>query len=169
VRLAIAQLNPTVGDLTGNRKLVEEAAARAEAGGAEIAVFPELVLTGYPPMDLLERDGFVRDQIAELETLAPASRGIDLVLGVAVPAEGGGSKRLANAAVLLRGGKQVAVQAKSLLPTYDVFDENRYFIPADRREADLRRLRREPLLHPGRPARAGRHARPRLSPRSHDL
>ena len=134
MRLAIAQLNPTVGDLTGNRKLVEEAAARAEAGGAEIAVFPELVLTGYPPMDLLERDGFVRDQIAELETLAPASRGIDLVLGVAVPAEGGGSKRLANAAVLLRGGKQVAVQAKSLLPTYDVFDENRYFIPADRRE-----------------------------------
>jgi NAD+ synthetase len=133
VRIAIAQLNPTVGDLAGNRKLVEEAAARAEAAGAEIALFSEMVLTGYPPMDLLERDGFVRDQLAELERLAPLSRGIDLVLGAVVPLEGGGSKRLANAAVLLRGGERVAVRAKSLLPTYGVFDEKRYFVPTDRR------------------------------------
>jgi NAD+ synthase (glutamine-hydrolysing) len=134
VRIAIAQLNPTVGDLSGNRRLVEEAAARAEAAGADIAVFSEMVLTGYPPMDLLERDGFVRDQLAELEKLAPISRGIDLALGAVVPLDGDGSKRLANAAVLLRDGKRVAVQAKSLLPTYDVFDENRYFIPTNRRE-----------------------------------
>jgi NAD+ synthetase len=134
VRLAIVQLNPTVGDLSGNRKLVEDAAARAEAAGAEIAVFPEMVLTGYPPMDLLERDGFVRDQLAELEKLAPASRGIDLALGAVVPVEAPGPKHLANAAILLRGGEQAAAQAKSLLPTYDVFDENRYFVPTDRRE-----------------------------------
>ena len=134
MRIAIAQLNPTVGDLTGNRKLVEEAAARAEAAGAEIAVFSEMILTGYPPMDLLERDGFVRDQLAELESLAPRSRGVDLALGAVFPVEGGDSKRLVNAAVLLRRGERVAVQAKSLLPTYDVFDEKRYFVPADRRE-----------------------------------
>ncbi len=134
MRIAIAQLNPTVGDLTGNRKLVEEAAVRAEAAGAEIAVFPEMVLTGYPPMDLLERDGFVRDQLAELEILAPLSRGIDMALGAVLPVEGGSSKRLINTAVLLRGGERVAVQGKSLLPTYDVFDEKRYFVPTDRRE-----------------------------------
>jgi NAD+ synthetase len=134
VRIAIVQLNPTVGDLTGNRKRVEEEAVRAEAAGAEIAVFSEMVLTGYPPMDLLERDGFVRDQLAELESLAPVSRGIDLALGAVLPAEGDRSKRLVNAAVLLRGGERVAVQGKSLLPTYDVFDEKRYFVPTDRRE-----------------------------------
>ncbi len=134
MRIAIAQLNPTVGDLTGNRKLVEEAAARAEATGAEIALFPEMVLTGYPPMDLLERHGFVRDQLAELDALAPLSRNIDLALGAVVPVQGGSSKRLANAAVLLRGGEQVAVRTKSLLPTYGVFDEKRYFAPAKRRE-----------------------------------
>jgi len=134
VRLAIVQLNPTVGDLSGNRKLVEDAAVRAEAAGAEIAVFSEMVLTGYPPMDLLERDGFVRDQLTELDKLAPFSRGVDLALGAVFPAEGGSSRRLINAAVLLRSGERVAVQAKSLLPTYDVFDEKRYFVPADRRE-----------------------------------
>jgi len=134
VRIAIAQLNPTVGDLAGNRRLVEEAGARAEAAGAEIAIFSEMVLTGYPPMDLLERDGFVHDQLAELESLAPLSRRIDLALGAVLPLEGGGSKRLANAVVLLRDGERVAVQAKSLLPTYDVFDEKRYFMPADRRQ-----------------------------------
>ena len=134
MRLAIVQLNPTVGDLSGNRKLVEDAAVRAEAAGAEIAVFSEMVLTGYPPMDLLERDGFVRDQLAELDKLAPFSRGIDLALGAVFPVDGGSSRRLTNAAVLLRGGERVAVQAKSLLPTYDVFDEKRYFMPADRRE-----------------------------------
>jgi NAD+ synthase (glutamine-hydrolysing) len=134
VRFAIAQLNPTVGDLTGNRRLVEDAAARAEAAGAELVVFSEMVLTGYPPMDLLERDGFVRDQLAELEQLAPLSRGIDIALGVVLPVEESRSKRLANAAVLLRGGERVAVQSKSLLPTYDVFDEKRYFLPTQRRE-----------------------------------
>ena len=73
MRIALAQLNPTVGDLEGNRKLVEEAAAKALAAGASAVVLPELVLTGYPPMDLLEREGFIRDQLRELERLAAAS------------------------------------------------------------------------------------------------
>jgi NAD+ synthase (glutamine-hydrolysing) len=139
MRVALAQVNPTVGDLAGNRRLVEEAAAKAAAAGAHVVVLPELVLTGYPPMDLLERDGFVRDQLRELGALETASREIDLVLGAVLPDEHArrrghegrdGRKALRNAAVLLSGGRRVAFQAKSLLPTYDVFDETRYFEPA---------------------------------------
>ncbi|HEX2486550.1 MAG TPA: NAD+ synthase [Myxococcota bacterium] len=133
MRVALAQINPTVGDLRGNRGRVEEAARKAEAAGARLVVFPELVLTGYPPMDLLERDGFVRDQLRELEALGAASRGIAIALGAVLPVTPRGSKHLANAAVLLRGGARVAEQAKTLLPTYDVFDENRYFVPAAER------------------------------------
>jgi len=133
MRVAIAQVNPTVGDLRGNRKLVEEAAARA-AGRADLVVLPELVLSGYPPMDLLERDGFVRDQLAELDALREASRRIPIVLGAVVPAEPRGPRRLYNAAVLLAKGEVAAVRPKSLLPTYDVFDERRYFRGGEHRE-----------------------------------
>jgi NAD+ synthetase len=134
MRLAIAQVNPTVGDLAGNRRLAEEAAAKAVSERADLVVLPELVLTGYPPMDLLERDGFVRDQLAELDALLPISRSIPIVLGVAVPTRGQGRGGLQNAAVLLAGGERRAVRAKSLLPTYDVFDERRHFAPATQRE-----------------------------------
>jgi NAD+ synthase (glutamine-hydrolysing) len=135
MRVALAQINPTVGDLAGNRGRVEECVRKAEAAGAELVVVPELALTGYPPMDLLERDGFVRDQLRELERLEPASRGVAVVLGAVLPVEPRGSKRLSNCAVLLRGGRRAAVQAKTWLPTYDVFDENRYFVPAADRRA----------------------------------
>ena len=134
MKLAIAQVNPTVGDLAGNRRLVEEAAEKAAAAGADLVTLPEMVLTGYPPMDLLERDGFVRDQLRELETLEAASRRIAIVLGAVVPEPGGRPKALANAAVLLARGRRVASRGKSLLPSYDVFDEKRYFAPSTRRE-----------------------------------
>lgn len=130
MRIALAQINPTVGDLAGNRRLVEDSAAKAAAAGARLVVFPELALTGYPPMDLLERRGFVEDQLRELDALAPASQRIAIAVGAVLPTERRGGKTLANAAVLLAGGRRVAVQAKTLLPTYDVFDENRYFAPA---------------------------------------
>jgi NAD+ synthase (glutamine-hydrolysing) len=133
VKIALAQLNTTVGDLSGNRKLACEAAVRAQQAGAELVVLPELALTGYPPLDLLERDGFVRDQLRELDALAAASRGIAIAVGAVLPVERQAGKELANAAVLLKDGARVAWQAKSLLPTYDVFDENRYFVPAAER------------------------------------
>ena len=93
-----------------------------------------MVLTGYPPMDLLERKGFVRDQLRELEALEPASRRVAIVLGAVLPSPDGRLKQLSNAAVLLAGGKRVASQSKSLLPSYDVFDEKRYFDRAEKHE-----------------------------------
>jgi NAD+ synthetase len=135
VRVALAQIDPIVGDLSGNRGKIEEAARKAEAAGAALVVFPELALPGYPPLDLLERDGFVRDQLRELDRLAAASAGIAIVVGAVLPAENDGPHRLQNAAVLLRGGARIAAQAKTLLPTYDVFDEKRYFVPAAERRA----------------------------------
>jgi NAD+ synthetase len=134
MRVALAQINPTVGDLAGNRKLIEEAAARAAAERAELVVLPELALTGYPPLDLVERDGFVRDQLRELDTLAAASSGVAIAVGAVLPAERRDGKTLSNAAVLLAGGKRAFAQAKTHLPTYDVFDERRYFAAAERRE-----------------------------------
>ena len=104
MRVALAQIDPIVGDLAGNRAQVEEAARKAEAAGARLVVLPELALSGYPPMDLLERDGFVRDQLRELDRLAAASQGIAIVLGAVLPGERAGAKHLQNCAVLLQGG-----------------------------------------------------------------
>jgi NAD+ synthase (glutamine-hydrolysing) len=129
MRIALAQLNPTVGDLAGNRRLVEEAAAKAASERADLLLTSEMVLTGYPPMDLLERNGFVRDQLRELDALAAASREVAIAIGAVVPIEGERGA-FQNACVLLRGGRREAVRAKTHLPTYDVFDERRWFTPA---------------------------------------
>jgi len=132
MKIALAQINPTVGDLAGNRRLAQEAAERAAAAGADCVVLPELALTGYPPMDLLERDRFVDDQLAELDELAKSSRDVTIVVGAVMRAERGDSKAIENAAVVLAGGKRLA-HRKTLLPTYDVFDESRYFAVATHR------------------------------------
>ena len=100
MRIALAQLNPTVGDLAGNRRLVEEAAAKAVAERADLVVLSEMVLTGYPPMDLLEREGFVRDQLRELEALLPASRDVAIALGAVLPGEGREPPRLQNLSLI---------------------------------------------------------------------
>jgi NAD+ synthase (glutamine-hydrolysing) len=123
-------MNPTVGDLAGNRRLSQEAAERAANAGADCVVLPELALTGYPPMDLLVRDRFVEDQLAELAELARSSRRITIVVGAVMPGEHSRSRTIENAAVVLAGGRQHAWRGKTLLPTYDVFDETRYFVPA---------------------------------------
>ena len=134
MRIAIAQVNPGVGDLQGNRRLVEEAVERAVTHRADLVALPEMVLTGYPPMDLLERDGFVRDQLRELEALLPLSRKLPIVLGAVIPAQDNRGPGLTNAAVLLTGGQRAGVQPKTHLPSYDVFDERRFFREAETRQ-----------------------------------
>jgi NAD+ synthase (glutamine-hydrolysing) len=131
VRVAIGQINPTIGDLAGNRRQIEDMAGKAAEAGAELAVFPELALLGYPPMDLLERRAVVEDAMRELDALLPASKRIPIALGAVLPAPESRPKPLVNAAVLLARGKRVATRAKTLLPTYDVFDEDRYFSPSE--------------------------------------
>lgn len=130
VKIALGQLNPTVGDLTGNARLVEEAAVKAARLGADLLVTSELVISGYPPRDLLLRQGFVRacrQAVAELAQRLPSGLGV-LVGHPDYPT--GLHCRPVNAASLLLDGKIQKTIHKSLLPNYDVFDEQRYFLEA---------------------------------------
>ncbi len=132
-RIALAQVNPTIGDLAGNAAKVRAATERARAAGASLVVFPELCLCGYPPRDFLDLPDFVdrcRRTLAELAAPAEWSRGIGVVLGFPEAPDGAPPPGLYNSAALLAAGAVRAVGRKSLLPTYDVFDETRYFLPA---------------------------------------
>jgi NAD+ synthetase len=131
VRLALLQIDSTVGAVRSNRLLVADAWGRARAGGAELAITPELVIPGYPPRDLVERADFVRACREELEGLAAVTaHGGALLCGTVERAPGAVGKPVHNSAALLRGGRVERIFHKSLLPTYDVFDEARYFRPA---------------------------------------
>jgi NAD+ synthase (glutamine-hydrolysing) len=123
VRIALAQNNPTVGDLEGNRRLIELAIGEAKAAGADLVALPELAITGYPPEDLVLRPSFVTDNLRTLAALAPAADGITAVVGF-VDRDG---DRIFNAAAVIVGGRVEAVYHKHLLPNYGVFDEKRYF------------------------------------------
>ncbi|HEY6118166.1 MAG TPA: NAD+ synthase [Candidatus Dormibacteraeota bacterium] len=127
MRIALAQVNPTVGDLAGNARLVVEWIGRARELAADIVCFPELVLTGYPPEDLVLKPSFVRDNIAQLEWVARATNGISAVVGF-VDEDGD----IFNAAAFLHDGQLKAVFHKVFLPNYGVFDEKRYFEPGHR-------------------------------------
>ena len=130
MRVAIGQINPTIGDFAGNVALVRTAMERASAAGAQLLVLPELALCGYPPMDLLEQPPFVDANLAAVDAVrAAAPAGMGVVVGY-VGRNPAGGKRLTNSVALLADGRLVASQAKTLLPTYDVFDEARYFEPA---------------------------------------
>ncbi|MEJ5368971.1 MAG: NAD+ synthase [Bryobacteraceae bacterium] len=132
MRIALCQINPTVGDLAGNLERVLAAAREADARGADLAVFPELVLTGYPPRDLLEKESFRRRSLESLHRLVEASAGIGcgIVAGYVGAAPEGSRRSATNSAALIEKGRLLATQSKMLLPTYDVFDEGRYFQPA---------------------------------------
>jgi NAD+ synthase (glutamine-hydrolysing) len=122
MRLALAQLNPTVGDIAGNEAKVREHLARAREAGAQIALFPELVVTGYPPEDLLLKEHFLADVRAAVERIAAEAHGIVAIVGFAERAEDA-----YNAAAVCADGAVQAIYRKVNLPNYGVFDELRYF------------------------------------------
>jgi predicted amidohydrolase len=127
LRIAVAQFNATVGDLTGNVGRIVECAAAARTRGAQVLVTPELALCGYPPEDLLLRPDFYRACRGALDDLASRVAGIALIVGH--PEETGG--RRYNAATVIENGRKIAVYRKIRLPNYDVFDEKRYFDAGD--------------------------------------
>ena len=130
-RIALAQVNTTVGDFAGNAAKIRAATERARAAGATLAVFPELALCGYPPRDLLDLPDFLERARRTLEELARPSdwsRGVAVVVGFPEAVEGAPPPGVYNAVALLERGRISAVGRKSLLPTYDVFDETRYFL-----------------------------------------
>ena len=130
MRIALAQLNTTVGDIAGNEGLVLEAYRRGVEAQVELVLTPELSLTGYPPRDLLLRESFIRANQAALERLAAAVGEVGLIVGFVGENPVRPGRSLTNAAALLHRGRVVAIRTKTLLPTYDVFDEDRYFEPA---------------------------------------
>ena len=127
LRIGLAQINPTVGDLWGNSGLIVDWIGRARDQGADIVLFPELALTGYPPEDLVLKPAFVRDNLKQLDVVVAATKGISAVVGF-VDEDGD----LFNAAAFMHDGELKAVYHKVFLPNYGVFDEQRYFTPGHR-------------------------------------
>ena len=132
MKIALAQINTTVGDLGGNEAKILAAYQRAAAAGVEMVLFPELSTTGYPPRDLLLKKDFVTKNLAVLNRLAAASGHTAMLVGYVGENPTRPGREVTNNVALLQHGKVLATRAKTLLPTYDVFDEDRYFEPADK-------------------------------------
>jgi NAD+ synthase/NAD+ synthase (glutamine-hydrolysing) len=134
VKIALAQINPTVGDFDGNARKILEFTQRAAQGSADLVLFPELAVCGYPPADLLEKPAFIARAGQVVEDIAAQTAGteIAIICGYVTPARHGTGKHVMNSAALLRHGRVEFVQSKMLLPFYDVFDEQRYFAPSHR-------------------------------------
>jgi NAD+ synthase (glutamine-hydrolysing) len=130
VKIALGQINPTVGDFAGNSAKIIEFAQRARSADAGLILFPELSVCGYPPRDLVERVSFVQHNHEATEHIAAETRGIAVICGLVTPAQADTGKSVMNSAALLMDGRIKFVQSKMLLPTYDVFDEVRNFAPA---------------------------------------
>src|SRR5271157_4698671 len=132
MKVACGQINPTIGDFPGNRAKVISFAEQARAAGCALVVFPELCLCGYPPMDLLEYDRFVEENLKSLRRLqTDAPKGIGIIVGHVDRNRSRSGKGLLNVASLICDGRIIHSQAKTLLPTYDVFDEARWFESAE--------------------------------------
>jgi NAD+ synthase/NAD+ synthase (glutamine-hydrolysing) len=130
VKIALGQINPTIGDFSGNSEKIMDFARRAHASGAEMVLFPELAVCGYPPRDLLEKPAFVARSQQAVNEIAQAVPQITIICGFVSRAKVETGKSVMNSAAVLRDGAVQFVQSKLLLPTYDVFDELRYFAPA---------------------------------------
>jgi NAD+ synthase (glutamine-hydrolysing) len=132
MKIALAQINPTVGDFAGNARLIIDRTALAAESAADLVLFPELAVCGYPPADLLEKSSFLlRARQALAEIAASTISGPAILCGTALAADGSAGKRVRNVAALISGGRLSFLQQKMLLPFYDVFDEQRYFEPAE--------------------------------------
>lgn len=132
MKIALAQINPTVGDFVGNTKKILEYGARGGDLGAELVVFPELAVCGYPPADFLEKAAFVaraEQSVGEIAEWTGAAGRPSILCGSVMASASNVGKQVRNVAVTLAGGKVSFVQQKMLLPFYDVFDEQRYFEP----------------------------------------
>ena len=134
MKIALAQFNPVVGDIAGNTARMAEAIDRSVDEGVELVVFSELSVVGYPPRDLLRKEAFVARSVAAVEQLAAKCTRTVALVGFVRPAPSNSGRPLQNAAALLAGGGVRHVHVKTLLPTYDVFDETRYFQPGGRPE-----------------------------------
>jgi NAD+ synthase (glutamine-hydrolysing) len=130
VKIALGQINPTVGDFSQNAAKIIQFARQARSAGAGLILFPELAVSGYPPHDLVERPSFVTRNRETVERIAVETQGIAVICGMVTPAEADSGKKVMNSAALLREGRIEFIQSKMLLPTYDVFDELRNFAPA---------------------------------------
>ena len=134
MKIALGQINPTVGDFSGNASKIIEFSRRAQQAGAGLILFPELSVCGYPPRDLVERSSFVARNRESAERIAEQTQGIAVICGLVTPAQSDAGKSVMNSAALLSDGKIAFIQSKMLLPTYDVFDEMRNFAPAKSQE-----------------------------------
>lgn len=134
MRIALGQINTTIGDFSGNAEKIIHFAHRAKAAGAELVMFPELCVCGYPPRDLVENPAFVAKNQQSAERIAAETRGIAVICGMVTPAHAATGKSVMNSAALLNDGRVEFLQSKMLLPTYDVFDESRNFTPAQKQE-----------------------------------
>ena len=126
MKIALAQINTTVGDLAGNEARIQAASVVGTQAGADMVVFPELATTGYPPRDLLLRPRFVEENLAAIQRLAKASGPVGLLVGFVGRNDQAPGRHLTNSVALLHEGRVAAIRHKTLLPTYDVFDEDRY-------------------------------------------
>ena len=134
MKIALAQINPTIGDFTGNVEKILDFSRRAAEGGADLVLFPELAVCGYPPADFLDKPSFVKRSEEAIAEIAQATADLPIasIVGYVTPAQAGTGKRVMNSAALIRNGEVAFVQSKMLLPFYDVFDDQRYFAPAEK-------------------------------------
>jgi len=131
MKIVLAQINPIIGDLTGNTKKITRAIAQAKSDGADLVLFPEMSITGYPPEDFLLMPYFIDAVEAKLDEIILASKGIIAVVGLPRKNQGDTGKLLCNSAAIIDDGVLLGFQDKSLLPSYDVFSETRYFSPSE--------------------------------------
>jgi NAD+ synthase (glutamine-hydrolysing) len=129
MKIAIAQINTTIGDFDGNVRLILKNLQKARQQGADLVVFPEMAVCGYPPQDLVEHHSFIDRNQKAIQTIQQETQGLACIVGCVTPNPQDSGRRFQNAAVVLVDGQQVGTYAKRLLPNYDVFDECRHFEP----------------------------------------